>query len=92
MVPFFRGFIGYGVPLEDPREQWGTLINNLGGIMYGAGVGTSIRTGSSSALTISLIYRYQSLVSNYEEEWTGQHSRIETRFNRIALRVGFVFD
>ncbi len=60
--------------------------------MYAAGVGTYIRTGGSSALMISLVYRFQSLKSVYSEEWTGDVLNLEKRFNRIAFRIGFIFD
>jgi hypothetical protein len=90
--PFLRGSIGYSIPIEEPREQWGTLTKNKGGILLAAGVGTSIRTGSSSALTLSLVYRFQSLKSVYEEEWTDDVLNLERQLNRIALRIGFLFD
>jgi hypothetical protein len=90
--PFLRGSIGYSIPLEDPEEQWGTLTDSKGGVAYAVGVGTSIRTGSSSALVFSLIYRFQSLKSVYTEDWTDEVLHIEEQFNRIAFRVGFIFD
>ena len=92
VIPFLRGSLGYSIPLEDPQEQWGTLTDNRGGFLYAAGVGTSIRTGLSSALVISLVYRYQSLKAIYTEEWTDEVLNIEKQFNRIALRIGFIFD
>ena len=90
--PFLRGSVGYSIPLEDPEEQWGSTTNNQGGFLYSAGVGTSIRTGSSSALAISLVYRFQSLKSVYTQEWNDEVLNIEKQFNRIALRIGFIFD
>ncbi|MFC2098447.1 hypothetical protein ACFLSP_01745 [Bacteroidota bacterium] len=90
--PFIRGSLGYSIPLEDPEDQWGSTTNNNGGFLYSAGLGTSIRTGSSSALVLSLVYRFQSLKSVYTEEWSNEVLNIEKQFNRIALRIGFIFD
>jgi hypothetical protein len=92
VMPFFRGSLGYSFPLEDPPEQWGSRTVNHGGILYGLGCGTSVRTGNNSFLVISLIYRYQSLKSDYEEDWSQEVLKLEQRFNRLAISVGFMFD
>jgi hypothetical protein len=90
--PFLRGNLGYSIPLEDPPEQWGSRTVNHGGILYSAGVGTSIRTGSSSALVISLDYRFQSLRSVYTADWNDEVLNLEKQYNRVSLRIGFIFD
>ena len=92
VAPFLRGSLGYSVPIEDPPEEWGTRTDNKGGILYAAGVGTNIRTGPSSALTISLVYRFQNLRSVYTENWNDDVLNLERQLNRIALRIGFLFD
>ena len=90
--PFLRGSFGYSIPSEDPPDVWGASTENLGGFLYAAGIGTFIRTGSSSALVISVVYRYQSLKSVYTEDWNNDVLNLEKQFNRIALRIGFMFD
>ena len=90
--PFLRASLGYSIPLEDPGEVWGTRVENKGGMLYAAGLGAAIRTGSSSALTITLVYRFQSLRSLYTQDWNDDVVNIERRLNRIALRIGFIFD
>jgi hypothetical protein len=90
--PFLRGSAGYSISLEDPSEEWGSRTDNHGGILYAAGIGTTIRTGSSSVLVISIVYRFQSLRSTYTEEWNEEILNLEKQFNRLAFRIGFIFD
>jgi len=90
--PFLRASLGYSFPVEEPREQWGSRTDNNGGILYIVGLGTSIRTGASSALSISLVYRFQSLKSVYTEDWNNDVLNLEKQINRIGLRIGFIFD
>jgi len=92
VTPFLRGSFGYSIPLEDPPEQWGASTKNQGGILYSAGIGTSIPTGQTSSLVISILYRFQSLKSVYTEQWNDDELRLEKQYNRIALRIGFLFD
>jgi hypothetical protein len=90
--PFVRGSVGYSFSIEDPPEVWGARTDNRGGMLYAAALGTSVRTGSSSALTISIVYRFQSLKSVYEEEWNNDVLNLEKQYNRLAIRIGFMFD
>jgi len=90
--PFLRASFGYSFPIEEPREQWGAKTENEGGILYTVGIGTAIRTGPSSAMTISLVYRFQSLKSIYTEDWNDDVVNLEKQINRVALRFGFIFD
>lgn len=90
--PFLRGSMGYSISLEDPPEEWGSRTDNHGGILCAAGIGTSIRTGSSSVLAISIVYRFQSLKSTYTAEWNDEILNLEKQYNRLALRIGFIFD
>lgn len=90
--PFVRGSLGYSVPLEDPEEIWGVKVENLGGYMYALGLGTCIRINQNNALAISLVYRFQSLKSVQTQEWNNDKVTLNTQYNRIAIRVGFVFD
>jgi hypothetical protein len=60
--------------------------------MYALGLGTCIRINQGSALAISLVYRFQSLKSLQIQEWNNEELRLNTQYNRLAIRVGFVFD
>ena len=92
LSPYIRGSFGYTIPLEDPREEWGTHLDNQGGYMYALGVGTSIRISQNNALSISVIYRFQNLRSIQTQDWTTEKITLDTQYNRIAIRVGFLFD
>jgi hypothetical protein len=90
--PFLTGSMGYTFSIDDPPEQWGARTNNLGGMMYSVGIGTSIRTGMTSSFAISLEYRYQNLRSDYTEDWNEDVLHFDKQYNRLSLRLGFVFD
>jgi hypothetical protein len=92
LAPFVRGSAGYAFPLEDPPETWGVRTNNKGGGLYGAGIGTFIRLNGHNALAISLEYRFQSLKSTTTQDWNDEVLNLEKQYNRMALRVGFLFD
>jgi hypothetical protein len=90
--PFLRAGAGYSLALEDPPDQWGTSTDHRGGVLCLAGVGTLVRTGISSSLVISVVYRFQSLKSVYTEAWNEDVLNLERQYNRLSLRVGFMFD
>jgi hypothetical protein len=90
--PFVRGSIGYALPVEDPPEAWGVRTKNRGGQMYAAGIGTFIRLNSHNSLSFSLVYRFQSLKSVTTQDWSDDVLNLDKQYNRIALRIGFVFE
>ena len=90
--PFVRGSIGYSLPFEDPPDAWGIRTHNRGGQMYAAGLGTFIRLNGHNALSISLVYRFQSLKSVTTQDWSDEVLKLEKQYNRMAFRVGFVFE
>ncbi len=90
--PFLRGSFGYSIPLENSREEMGVRTDNRGGFLYVAGIGTSIRTGPASAMVISMVYRFQNLRSIYTQDWNDEVLDLEKQYNRISLRIGFMFD
>lgn len=92
LSPFVRGSIGYSVPVEDPPEVWGVSQHNNGGYMYAAGLGTFIRLNGHNSLSISLIYRFQSLRSVITQDWSDEVLNLNKQYNRIGFRIGFVFE
>lgn len=92
LSPFIRGSIGYSVPVEDPPEAWGVSMKSNGGYMYAAGLGTFIRLNGHNSLSISLIYRFQSLRSEITQDWSDEVLNLNKQYNRIAFRIGFVFE
>ena len=92
VAPFVRGSLGYTLPLEDPHQDWGTILDSHGGLMYAVGLGTSIRMSQNNALCISVIYRFQNLRTVQTQDWNDDKVTLDTQYNRIAIRIGFVFD
>ncbi len=90
--PFVRGSIGYSVSVEDPPDIWGVYTNSIGGCMYAAGLGTFIRLNGHNALSLSLVYRFQSLKSVVTQDWNDEVLNLNKQYNRIAFRIGFVFE
>jgi hypothetical protein len=92
LSPFVRGSVGYSLPVEDPPETWGVSTNNNGGYMYALGLGTFIRLNGHNSLSISLVYRFQSLKSVITQDWSDEVMNLNKQYNRIAFRIGFVFE
>jgi hypothetical protein len=92
LSPFVRGSVGYSMPVEDPPENWGMHTNNNGGLMYAAGLGTLIRLNGHNAISLSLVYRFQSLKSVITQDWTDEVMNLNKQYNRIAFRIGFLFE
>ena len=92
LSPFIRASIGYSLPVEDPPETWGVSTNNNGGYMYATGLGTFIRLNGHNSLSISLVYRFQSLRSVITQDWSDEVLNLNKQYNRIAFRIGFVFE
>jgi hypothetical protein len=92
LSPFIRGSFGYSVPVEDPPEAWGVRTDNRGGYLYAVGLGTFIRLNGHNALSLSLVYRFQSLTSVITEDWNNEILNLDKQYNRIALRIGLVFE
>ena len=92
LSPFVRGSMGYSIPVEDPPETWGVVTNNHGGYMYAVGLGTFIRLNGHNSLSISLVYRFQSLKSVITQDWTDEVLNLNRQYNRLAFRIGFVFE
>lgn len=90
--PFIRGSLGYSWSVEDPPETWGVHTDNQGGYMYAAGLGTFIRLNGFNSLSFSLVYRFQSLKSVVTQDWTDEVLNLDKQYNRIAFRIGFVFE
>jgi hypothetical protein len=92
LSPFIRGSMGYSIPVEDPPETWGVRTNNNGGYMYALGLGTFVRLNGHNSLSISLTYRFQSLRSVITQDWTDEVLNLNKQYNRIAFRIGLVFE
>jgi len=95
VTPVFSCRVGYGFPLSKSNNNsdfYEPAGKTFGGVLLNPEVGIGIPIGQN-ALLISLGYHYQEL--SYEEQlyqWSYyQSKRVYTHFNRISLRLGFVF-
>jgi hypothetical protein len=91
ITPFALLKSGYTFAMEDPEGYWGESYDSHGGFMLGAGVGTFIWVSDRSSFEINLLYRFQSIRTERTYEWSGETSMITTRYNRLELRFGLLF-
>jgi len=91
ITPFTILKSGYTFALEDPEGYWGESYNSYGGFMLGAGAGAFIWVSDRSSFEINLLYRFQSVRTERTYEWSGETSMLTTRYNRLELRFGLLF-
>lgn len=91
VTPFALLKSGYTFALEDPEGYWEESYNSHGGFMLGAGVGTFIWVSDRSSFEINFLYRFQSVRTERTYEWSGETSMLTTRYNRLELRFGLLF-
>lgn len=91
ITPFALFKSGYSFALEDPASYWGESYNAYGGFMLGTGVGAFIWVSDRSAFEINILYRFQSIKTERTYEWSGETSLMTTRYNRLELRFGLLF-
>jgi hypothetical protein len=95
--PYAAFKIGYTFPLEKyDSGDWGD--NNLkyhGGVMLSPEVGINIPMGQHSSFVIGFGYHFQELSEDCYQWWSSFSpvpiNRVYTNFNRISVRMGFVF-
>lgn len=93
-TPFISFRIGYSFPVgeQETNEYYTTIEETYGGIMLNPEAGISIAIGSKSALLVSIGYHYQEL--SFKETyniWNHYDKTIFTNYNRISLKLGFIF-
>ncbi len=91
ITPFAILKSGYTFALEDPESYWGESYNSYGGFMLGTGAGAFIWVSDRSSFEINLLYRFQSVRTERTYEWSGETSMLTTRYNRLELRFGLLF-
>lgn len=95
--PYVSVKVGYTFALEkySSINYNGYDMRNFGGVMLSPEAGISIPIGESSNLLLGLGYHFQELSEEQPQYWSSQSdalpSRVYTNYNRIALRVGFLF-
>jgi hypothetical protein len=91
ITPFASVKSGYSFALEDPAGYWGESFDSYGGFLFGSGVGAFIWVNDRSSFEINLLYRLQAIKTKRTYEWSGETSIITTRYNRLELRFGLLF-
>lgn len=92
--PFVSARIGYAFPAEKLQQNdfYTSIDKTYGGILLNPEAGVRFATRSNGYFIASIGYNYQSL--SYHENymyWTGYDRTVFTDFNRISLRLGFIF-
>jgi hypothetical protein len=91
LTPFVGLKTGYSFSLEDPPSNWGETYNVKGGFCWGLGAGILIWSSDRSAFEINLSYHYQAIHSETTYDWSNTTSYYTTKYNRLELRFGFLF-
>jgi hypothetical protein len=92
--PFLSFRIGYAFPVENQKQTdyYGNITETYGGILLNPEAGIRIAVGSKSAFIAGIGYNYQEL--SYRETyniWGNYDKTVFTNFNRISVRLGFIF-
>jgi hypothetical protein len=87
---------GYSLPVgrESTNNFYYNEYYSKGGPMLGTGAGLVFRINNHNLVSISLLYRYQQLITtevqrNGDRTWKFDHS---VKYNRMELKFGFYFD
>lgn len=96
--PFCSLKLGYSIPAEKPSESsdyYNVITDYIGGVLVSPEAGIRIPMGYTNALMLSLGYHYQELsYKQTYQNWyytTNTESTIHTNYNRISIKVGFMF-
>ncbi|PKP51172.1 MAG: hypothetical protein CVT92_13450 [Bacteroidetes bacterium HGW-Bacteroidetes-1] len=96
--PFISLKIGYGIPLQkyDNENWYGDNYDTYGGVLVSPELGVAFPVGSSDAFLVSIGYHHQQLShDSYQYNWQNPEDvykrRVYTNFNRISLRIAFIF-
>lgn len=92
--PFLSFRIGYAFPMEkkEQNDYYGNVTETYGGILLNPEAGIRIAVGSKSAFIAGIGYNYQEL--SYREAyniWGNYDKKVFTNYNRISVRLGFIF-
>jgi len=91
--PFIALQGGYGIPLENYRDQENEWINK-GGLMANANVGIRNYINSNIGFVVSAGFRHQQSISKQDWWWFSEndYSSIVHQYNRFVFRIGFLFN
>jgi hypothetical protein len=95
-TPYAALKFGYTFPLENKQlNNYNTPEKTFGGLSTNPEIGIRVAMGTKTAFVCSLGYHFQKLSyeANYYDYFNASNysSRIYTNFNRVSLRLGFIF-
>lgn len=91
LTPYAGLKAGYSFSLQDPAPGWGETYDTQGGFTCGVGAGIFIWTNERSSFELNLSYRFQAIHTETTYEWSETTSYYTTQYNRLELRLGFLF-
>jgi hypothetical protein len=91
ITPYVGLKTGYSFALEDPEPNWNESYDSHGGFTWGTGAGVFIWVNDRSSFEINISYRYQAIKTDRTYEWSGETTTLTTRYNRLELRFGILF-
>jgi hypothetical protein len=91
ITPYAGLKTGYSFALEDPAANWDESYDSHGGFTLGTGAGIFIWINDRSSFEINLSYRYQAIKTDRTYQWSGETTTLTTRYNRLELRFGILF-
>ncbi len=95
LSPFLSFRIGYSFPVEKQTstDYYSIVSDTYGGIHLNPEAGIRIATGGMNSLVVSIGYHYQEL--SYRENnfngWNNYSKEVFTNYNRISVKLGFIF-
>ena len=93
--PFLSFRIGYSFPVEKQttNDYYSSVSETYGGIHLNPEAGVRIATGGKNSLVISIGYHYQELShrENNINGWNNYSKEVFTNYNRISVKLGFIF-
>ena len=85
--PYLFAQGGYSLPLENNWEY----RKAKGGPMASIGIGVLFPLNFRTALSFNLSYRFQQLLYIDTDSWTGYETKSYKHYNRLGIRLGFLF-
>lgn len=92
--PFLSFRLGYAFPVEkmEQADYYASISETYGGILINPEAGFRIAVGMKNSFIAAIGYNYQEL--SYKEAynmWGSYDKTVFTNFNRISVRLGFIF-
>lgn len=91
LSPFFKCFGGLNLPVEKKTNDYYGEAIPKGGPLFNAEVGLAIHTHGAASMIVAIGYRYQNLTYEISNSWQNNDITRVEKYNRLNLRMGFLF-